>query len=186
MSTALNSPDPGSAAADPREQNLMDHVRGQKQYYSNGSKLNKIYHQRMQTIILVLPAIITAMLAFAALMKDIAQVIIGLSAIASAIVVIAANLERQNGYGEKWLNYRMTGEALRQEETLFLSRGGRYRPDQTIDPIATFAERFVEICERETHAFNESEMRRQAEAIAQNDKALANIRKASGQGSDKP
>ncbi|MHB8749703.1 MAG: DUF4231 domain-containing protein [Aggregatilineales bacterium] len=138
---------------DSQEAAAVNFYTSQKNFYSKKAALNKKNHKTAQ---LVVSFGQIAVLGFSAL-----QIIFNLGIWGSILlictslaVLFAAAMEKNNHYGEMWLNYRLMAEALRQEYALFTTRAGRYSSKIITDtPAALFTERCVELCSGENQDF---------------------------------
>lgn len=104
------------------EMYLTDRVDNQIKYFSSKSALNKNYFLGFKITQLIAAALLPFSSAFITDFDSIKYVV----ALLGTMVTILEGILTVGKYQEKWITYRATGEALRQEKFLFLMKSGSY------------------------------------------------------------
>ena len=124
---------------------FLEFYEGQFKFYDTKAASNKRWHRGMKgsqlIVAAVLPVAATSYpLTGAPLWK---WVIIGLS----VLLILLEGFESYLNYQKKWINYRMTAEALRREKQLFNTRTDAYEGVDT--PETLFVERVLKLTDQE-------------------------------------
>ena len=101
---------------------LNDRVENQVSYYSSKSALNKHYYLLFKVSQLIAAALLPFLSVF---ISDFSWAKY-LVAFLGTLVTILEGVLAVGKYHEKWITYRSTAEALRQEKFLFLMQAGSY------------------------------------------------------------
>lgn len=104
------------------QQYLAERLDAQIKWYCDESEYNKKWFYRIRIIEIVLASImplLTSYISIAWYMKG----IINVCAILIAVLGGVASISK---FQERWIEYRTTGEALKQEKFLYLTKSGFY------------------------------------------------------------
>ncbi len=127
---------------------LENRLQTQINWYSQKSTLNKKYYHGLKTAEIIISVSIPL---FTGYMKeyDVLKYVI---AILALLVAIIAGLLVLFKFQEKWIEYRVTSESLKQEKYMFLTRSGPYRTDLS---VSNLAERVETIISKENATWNQ-------------------------------
>ena len=131
MHQVLNQTEP---QAQSRDEKYLEHLKGQRKYYSDHSKKCKRSYQTLLVFSTIGAIIVPILIATPEVPKFLPIVLSGLVSISIAI-------ENVFHFGDNWRSYRQTLEGLRQEQVLYENRVGPYAD---IPETFTF---FVERCQ---------------------------------------
>ena len=127
---------------------LENRLQNQINWYSRKSTLNKKYYHGLKTAEIIISVSIPL---FTGYMKeyDVLKYVI---AVLALLVAIIAGLLVLFKFQEKWIEYRVTSESLKQEKYMFLTQSGPYKTDASVPNLA---ERVETIISKENATWNQ-------------------------------
>ncbi len=117
----------------------LERLEEQRKWYSDNSKLNKKWFQRLKVTEIIAAALIPFLAGYANL--------IVLTGILGVFIVVMEGLQSLYQFHDNWISYRSTSEALKHEKYLYEAKAGPYK--NAADPDALLAERVEATISRE-------------------------------------
>ncbi|MDQ8204286.1 DUF4231 domain-containing protein [Pelagicoccus sp. SDUM812003] len=118
---------------------VKERLDGQIRWYSSKSQAaQKSYRLIRRTEIVV-----AAMIPFLAAFTDMGRIVPVAIGVLGAAIVVLASLQNLGNYNEKWVEYRSTCEALKQEKYRFLTNSKPYDQDDSLPELVERVERLV-------------------------------------------
>lgn len=134
------------------------HLRKQREWYSAKASSYKKIHQYIGFTLILCGALTSLVQIFSKSEIDYAIPVI--TAVLGVIVVLAEGAQRIGKFGESWIAYRQTSEAMKQEYRLYINGAGPYRNDRDEESAyLNFVERVEELiaAEQQLHWQNRQE-----------------------------
>ena len=128
------------------EREVLKRVDEQISYYGRRSRQNRTWYYALALLAVIAAAAVPVL----ALTKAPAE----LTATVGALIVVIQGALLLFQFQQNWTNYRITGEALKQERALFQGDAGPYR--RASDARALFVERTEAVMRREHAAWEAS------------------------------
>lgn len=107
---------------------LKSRLDDQITWYDKKSQFNQKMYKRLVLIEILFSISIPFLTSYANDETPIIKVIIGVVAVAIAMIAGIMNLYK---FQENWINYRTTSETLKHEKFLFMTKSGVYREDKS-------------------------------------------------------
>ena len=124
---------------------LEERVKKQREWYESKANENKKAFMSYQTVVIVLGALIPVVVVF----ENVFTILKGyggiIAAIISAVISIAAGLDKLKQPQPNWFNYRANEEAIKKEEWFFKYKAGPYRKQNEEAAKILFIERIESI-----------------------------------------
>jgi hypothetical protein len=125
------------------EREVLKRVDDQIAYYGRRSRENRTWYYVLALVGVIAAAAVPVL----ALTEALPQV----TATVGALIVVIQGAQLLFQFQQNWTNYRVTGEALKQERALFQGDAGPYR--RASDARALFVERTEAVMRREHAAW---------------------------------
>lgn len=124
---------------------FLEFYEGQFEYYDSKATSNKWRHRGIKSSQLIVAAVLPVAATSYPLTENPVWkwAIIGLS----VLLIILEGFESYLNYQKKWINFRMTAEALRREKQFFNTRTDKY--EGVKDPEKLFVERVLKLTDQE-------------------------------------
>jgi hypothetical protein len=106
------------------ERYLDDHLKKQRQWYSEKASAHKDWSQRLGLAVIVCGALVTFAQVFAGTLP---LVIPAVTAALGAAVALLAGIQRIWKFDESWISYRRASEQMKREHRLYINNAGPYR-----------------------------------------------------------
>lgn len=135
-------PDPSQQIADMSPEKItLGRLDTQIKWYSAKSRLNQRRFKSLKAVTIISAAIIPVLTTSG--ISHGAQIAAGLG----VLIVIVEGLQQMNQYQSNWTSYRLTAEALKHENFLYLAKAGPYAAIP--NPSIALAERIESLISQE-------------------------------------